>query len=76
MGQQFTQVEDGMRHIRLTYLPEIFHPGSSSSSFSPTPGGIPTTTSDLMVRNEATGGEPGSEARGPMATGNGVSSGA
>jgi hypothetical protein len=60
----------------LTYLPEIFHPGSSSSSFSPTPDGIPTTTSDLMVRSEATRGAPGSEARGPMAAENGVSRGA
>lgn len=62
--------------LALTYLPEIFHPGSSSSSFSPTPPGIPTTTSDLMVRSEQTGGAPGSEASGPMAMLKGVSSGA
>ena len=58
------------------YLPEIFHPGSSSSSFSPTPAGIPTTTSDLMVLREQIGGAPGSEAKGPIAMGKGVSRGA
>ena len=58
------------------YLPEMRQPGSSRSSRSETSKGTETTTSDLMVRSEATGGAPGSLASGPMATSNGVLDGA
>jgi hypothetical protein len=59
------------------YLPEIFQFSVSvSSSFSATPSGRPTTTSDLIVRSEQMGGAPGSLARGPMAWANGVEGGA
>lgn len=57
-----------------TYL--IFHPSSSWSSLWASDPLIPTTTSDLIVRSEQTGGVPGSEARGPIATSKGVVGGA
>lgn len=55
---------------------EIFQPASSRSSRSASSGFSPTTTSLLMVRSDATGGAPGSEANGPMAISNGVDGGA
>lgn len=61
--------EDGGTHL-------IFHPGSSLSNLSASCPLSPTTTSLLMVLNEATGGAPGSSASGPMAMLKGVEGGA
>lgn len=56
-------------------VPEIFQPGSSLSSSSALPSGMPQTTSDLTVRSESTGGAPDSVARLPIAIGKGVEGG-
>jgi hypothetical protein len=62
---------------RLTYLPLIFQPGSSLSSFSANASlSSPTTTSLLIVRSEHTFGAPAALAIGPIATSKGVDAGA